>query len=332
MDGAPKICCKMVGTGQDQVRKITRKDASGSLTRPGIRRWIRQIIAAVYVYSGLHGLLMAIQGKNSSSIVVYHKPTPKIFLSHLEYFLKRFNVITMSTLVEAIRQRDWAGIPPRSLVITIDDGCKEIYGLLPLFREFRVIPALFLCSRIVDTRRRFWWEDASIDVRELKKMPCGELFASLREKTGFDPDTEYPDREALNLPELQEMSRFVEYGSHSKYHPVLTRCGDERCLEEIEESKKELEAMLGEPIVHFVYPNGDYGDREVDYLKRCGYRSGRTLDIGRNGVDADPYRLKAFSIEDDASINILRAQVSGFFGYIRYLRHGSFRGKRPPSI
>jgi len=29
------------------------------------------------------------------------------------------------------------------------------------------------------------------------------------------------------------------------------------------------------------------------------------------------------SIEDDASINILCGEISGLFGYLRYLRHGS---------
>lgn len=305
----------------------------GLLNRSRIKRWIREMIATVYIYTGLHALLMFFQGEKKSTIVVYHKPIPEIFRSHLEYFMKHFNVITMDTLVNAIRDKDWSAIPPRSMVITIDDGCKENFHLLRQFQEFRVIPVLSLCSQLVNTRRHFWWEAARpLDVRELKRMPSQEMFSFLREKTGFEPDREYPDREALTLTEIREMSGFVEYGSHSKYHPILTRCDDGTCFQEIAGSKKELEAMLGKPIVHFVYPNGEYGEREVELLRKCGYQSGRTLDIGRNGVDADPYRLRAISIEDNSSINVLRAQLSGFFCYIRYLRHGSFWGKRPSGI
>ena len=125
------------------------------------------------------------------------------------------------------------------------------------------------------------------------------------------------------------MSPFVDFQSHSKFHPVLTTCTDDECKEELVESKAYLEKLLNKKIIHFSYPNGDYSEREIEYLKKSGYKSARTLDIGWNDVNSDPYRLKALGIEDCASINILCGQIIGIFRYFKYLRYGSFKGIRP---
>ena len=63
----------------------------------------------------------------------------------------------------------------------------------------------------------------------------------------------------------------------------------------------------------------------LNVTKKCGYKSGRTLDIGWNGINSNPFKLKAIGIEDDACINILCGQIIGLFGYVRYFRHKSFK-------
>jgi hypothetical protein len=61
----------------------------------------------------------------------------------------------------------------------------------------------------------------------------------------------------------------------------------------------------------------------------AGYVSARTVDIGWNGPDSDPYRLKVVGITDDASINYLVCQLSGIPAYVQYLLRGSLSGKSP---
>lgn len=296
------------------------------------RKILREIVAFFYYYTGFHYFLMKSYDKRKATILVYHDPSPEVLRAHLEYLSGTFTFIPLGTLVKAIKNKYWSAIPPNSLVLTFDDGHKGNHALLDLFKTYRVQPTLSLCSHIVNTNRHFWWNNGSLDVRELKRMTCEEMFLHLRGQTGFEPEREYPDRQALSLQELRAMSPFVEFGSHTRFHPVLTNCSDERCFHEVADSKTFLEELLQKPIEHFAYPNGDYREREARFVKTCGYHSGRTLDIGRNGIDADPCRLKAIAIEDDASINILRAQISGFFCYLKYSRHRSFRGARPPLL
>ncbi|HQG47129.1 MAG TPA: polysaccharide deacetylase family protein, partial [bacterium] len=65
-----------------------------------------------------------------------------------------------------------------------------------------------------------------------------------------------------------------EIGSHSLYHRDLTRMGAEQRLEELEGSKRLLEAMTGTTIDAISYPFGNTNAAVVDCCKRAGYRSG----------------------------------------------------------
>ncbi len=297
-----------------------------------MKAFFRKLVAAAYVYSGLYHLRMKWSDRRKVTILVYHDPSPAVLRNHLEYLASRFSFISMDTLSDAIRRQDWTGIPADSLVLTLDDGRRGNYDLLELFASFRVRPTVYLCSHVVDTSRHFWWTHAAAEDPSIKKYPYDDFVASLRAGDGFEPEKEYPDRQALSLAELREMSPRVDFGSHTRFHPVLTKCGEGTSSGEIAGSKESLERRLGRSIEHFAYPNGDYGAREIALLRRSGYGTGRTLDVGRNGPDADPYRLKAMAIDDDAPIVVLCAQLSGFFGYLKYVRYGSFRGMRPPAI
>ena len=119
----------------------------------------------------------------------------------------------------------------------------------------------------------------------------------------------------------------VDFGSHSRFHPILTTCSDDECGDEIKESSREIEELTGRSCVHFAYPNGDYGEREIDMLKRAGYVSARTIDLGWNDVNTDPFKLRVLSWRDDMSVNRLAADLSGISGYLGRFRRGSIAGK-----
>jgi peptidoglycan/xylan/chitin deacetylase (PgdA/CDA1 family) len=134
---------------------------------------------------------------------------------------------------------------------------------------------------------------------------------------------------ALNQDEIAAMKDFVDFQSHTRFHPVLTTCRDDECGDEIARSKKEVEKLTAKECEHLSYPNGDYTEREIEIVKRAGYRSARTIDVGWNTINTDPYRLKITGIDDDASINMLAAQMTGVIPYLGYLLKGSFNGRHP---
>ena len=297
-----------------------------------MKKCIKKMLGAIIRFSGISFLIREIFLRNKVTIILYHNPDPLTFRKHIDYLTKHYNLIPLDRVVAGIYNKDWSGIPPKSLVITIDDGFKDNYNLLEIFKEYNVYPTIYLCSHIVNTNRSFWFETGFNDVQILKKYDNNKRLKVLRDKMQYEPRKEYASRQALNVAELREMMPYVDFQSHSRFHPVLTTCNDVECLEEIKESKEALENLLNKKIEHIAYPNGDYSNREIEFLRKCGYKSGRTLDIGFNDINSDPYKLKAMGIEDDACINILCGQVIGLFGYVRYFRYRSLKGMHPPFL
>jgi len=279
-----------------------------------VKQYIKQLIGFIIRFSGLSFLIREFYLRNKVTIILYHNPNPEIFQKHIKYLSKCFNLISLSKVVDGIYNKDWSGIPPKSLVITIDDGFKENYNLLEIFKTYNAYPTIYLCSNIVNTNRKFWFEEASYDLQKLKKYDNNERLKILKDMMGYELHKEYTLRQTLNLKELQEMMPNVDFQSHSKFHPILTTCGDKECLDEIKGSKEALEALLNKRIEHFAYPNGNYSNREIEFLKQCGYKSARTLDIGWNDINSDLFKLKAMCIEDDVGINTFCGQISGLFG------------------
>jgi hypothetical protein len=176
---------------------------------------------------------------------------------------------------------------------------------------------IFLCSRIIGTRRHYWFQSAAAAgrVEELKTVPDEERLSALRAR-GFEEDREYPERQALSLEEIEEMRDVVDFQSHTRLHPLLDQCSDERSREELVGSKTDLEA-LGLPIRVISYPNGNYTRREIEYAREAGYRCGVTVDFGFNAADEDLFRLKRICLPDDACVSEVLVKASGLWGRLR---------------
>ena len=297
-----------------------------------LKKKLRSLIGMLFWISGVPILIRRIVCRKGTTILTYHNPDPKTFEKHVRYLNKRFRFITIGELVSAIHTDDWTGIPPKSLAITLDDGYCENYRLAPIFAKYGLMPTIYVCSDVVNTNRHYWFETGLADIAALKKATWAGLLQALRESEGYQLEKEYEDRQALNYEEMKAMMRDVDFQSHSRYHPILTRCDEVQARAEIVESKKNLEALTKKNITHFSYPNGDYSDRERQELVDAGYASARTIDVGWNNGKTDPFKLKSMGIEDNASLPVLCAQVHGFFGFVKYACHGSFKGKRPPLI
>ena len=300
---------------------------------------IKEILAIAIRFSGIPFLIREVFCRNKVTITMYHDPKPDVFAKHLKYLSKHYHFIALDKLVNALHNGDWSNIPPKSLVITIDDGHAGNYNLLPIFQAHKLIPTIYLCSQIVNTRRHFWFYANGRRKRTQKKYwetlktwRNHERLAYLKKTHDFDLRKEFPDRQALNRRELIEMVPYVDFQAHTQFHPILTTCTDSECQQEIEGGKRDLEASLDVTCSHFCYPNGDYTEREINLVKGCGYKSARTSDCGFNDVATHPYKLKAMDITNDASINQLVAQVSGAFQYLKYALEGSFNGTHPTIV
>lgn len=287
-----------------------------------IKRTIKEALAFFLRLSGLPILVREIYARDKATIILYHDPSPETFKKHLDYICKHYNVIPLRQLVDALESKDWTVIPPKSLIITIDDGHAGNYRLLDTLRHHKVSPTIYVCSHIIGTNRHFWWTEKGISGRrlmDLKALPNQERLKQLNQETGFTQDKEYADREALSLLEIKQLGEFADFQSHTRYHALLNACTDEESRIEISDSRKKIEHVLGKTCEHLSYPEGNYSAREKEYAKKAGYRSARTTDFGWIDQTSDPYGLRITGVDDKASINILNAQLTGILPYYRNL-------------
>jgi peptidoglycan/xylan/chitin deacetylase (PgdA/CDA1 family) len=287
-----------------------------------IKKGIQNAAGFVSRILGIYRLLQKVVWREQVAILVYHDPEPEVFREHILFLSKYHQFISLSRFVTAMYRNDKTAIPPNSLIVTLDDGHQGNYRLLETIKAFQLRPTIYLCSHIVNTHRHFWWKSGYSTPQQLKKLPHHQALTLLYDEVNFTPTKEYPDRQTLSASELFDMFPYVEFGSHTKFHPILPNCSAEESEEEIRESKAYLEKLLNQPIDQFCFPNGDYGARELYYLKKHGYRSARTLVWGRNNLRSDPFQLKVVEVLDNSSINMLCAQLCGFFGAFRKARSG----------
>jgi peptidoglycan/xylan/chitin deacetylase (PgdA/CDA1 family) len=111
-----------------------------------------------------------------------------------------------------------------------------------------------------------------------------------------------PKWSALSWSEVKTMSRNgVEFGGHTKTHPILSRIKDAATLhEEIKGCKLRIEQELDQAVPHFCYPNGslaDFNEQIIQIVKDCGFKTAVTTERGLNYKDADPFRLRRIGVE-----------------------------------
>jgi hypothetical protein len=105
-----------------------------------LRGAARQSVAVALRCSGLPWLVRKALGRNRACVVIYHAPAPDVLDRHLAYLARSFHFLPLGALVDAIHARDWSAIPPRALVVTLDDGHRSNADLLPVFRKYGVRP------------------------------------------------------------------------------------------------------------------------------------------------------------------------------------------------
>lgn len=282
--------------------------------------------------SGIPLIVRHAVARTRVSIMLYHYPRPEVLEKHLAYLSRHYNFVTIEQLSHALSQRKWGEVPPRALLITIDDGryCNALLG--GVFKRYNVRPIIYLCTRIVASHRAFWWfQVPNRRASELKQLPHFDRLVALERDTGYTPDRDYCEKrpDGLSKDEITAMAEWADFGSHTRYHPILTTCDGKTCADEIIIAKAELERLTGKPCRHFAYPNGDYSERELELVRRAGYTTARAVDVGWTSVRSDPFRLRVTRASDDASVNALIAQVCGLPQWLRLVVRGRFNGRKP---
>lgn len=148
-----------------------------------------------------------------------------------------------------------------TVVLTFDDGDTGFLRFaLPVLQEFGFPATVFAVAGQLG--RAAGWVKDSRDAMPL--MSAGQL---------------------RSLP-----ADLVDIGSHSMMHRKLPELPIEQVMDELRDSKKLLEDVLGRQVTAFAYPHGRYDAGTIGLVEAAGYRYAYTTD-GQRDVEGGSDRF-----------------------------------------
>ncbi len=244
-----------------------------------------------------------------------------------------FNVLPLD---EAVRRLEAGTLPSRALSITFDDGYEDNESVArPILQKHGLTATFFVATGFLDGGRM--WNDTIIESVRLTRLQALDLSAwtqadfghhdlstpGLR-RTAIDviigqakylepaerlrftrflaeaAQVDVPDDLMMRSDQVRSLRRAgMQVGAHTVSHPILAKLGDQEARHEMSHSKQHLEALLGEPVTLFAYPNGRPGD---DYLpvnvaqaRDCGFAAAMSTVWGTSRQGDDLFQLRRFT-------------------------------------
>jgi len=229
---------------------------------------------------------------------------PEAFRQQIEWLQEQgYRFLTFS----ALAQQCLAGkAHEKTVSITFDDGYLDNYEYaLPILASFSIPATFFVVSGMI------------------KQTPH---HTAAGQKL-------YPGRLMMSRKHLTELvAAGMEVASHTRSHihlrNTLLRSRVE-ALDELSDSRQELEDIVGHEIVSFAYPNGQKGVFDAstrELVSQAGYRWAATTIWGHLDASFDPLEVPRMEMKADDSFSTFRAKMSGrydFMHWIHQIRDGS---------
>lgn len=225
------------------------------------------------------------------------------FEAHLEYLQRRHHVMALHEYVEA--RRRGRSLPPYSIVLTFDDGYKNVLTVAaPALRQMAMPATFFLVTE--------WVDNAG-----------GGAVAPL----GWNADH---DKSFLSWEEAAVLSASSAFdvGSHTRSHAILPELSREEAEEEMAASLLAVRNRLGADEVFLAYPKGRYADWIVDLAHEVGYGCALTTDGGLNARSTDLFRLRRTLVGDDDDVAAFAVRISGLGSWLSRARSKVSRSRR----
>jgi peptidoglycan/xylan/chitin deacetylase (PgdA/CDA1 family) len=229
-------------------------------------------------------------GDKRCVVLMYHRfrsvPANKFevsyadFRAQLDYIAANgYEVIPVDQLVEALQTEDPDLLPPRSVVITVDDGFRCVYDFAwPLLAEYEFPFAVYIYTDYVGGGGN------SMTWSELRDLASDDL---------------------------------VTLGAHSKSHPNLAdprkAVGpyDKWVQRELTYPKYRLEAETGKPVRTFAWPYGSFNSYALSVAIRAGYEGLLTIYPGGNSMETSPYFLRRYGVYWHTPLSVFARMLEG---------------------
>jgi peptidoglycan/xylan/chitin deacetylase (PgdA/CDA1 family) len=196
---------------------------------------------------------------------------PIEFEKQIKYLIdNNWTFFTMSELVEKKEK-----LPEKSVSITFDDGYEDNFtNAFPILKKYDVKATIYI---VVDRHDREW------SSKRKEKNSSGEL----------KNEPKLSDEQISKLTN----SGLIEIGSHTITHDNLPTLNKQQKIDEIQNSKIEIEKRFNIKCNSFCYPFGLYDKEDIQIVKDSFYTN---ATITTKGIDnltkLDLFELKRITI------------------------------------
>lgn len=217
--------------------------------------------------TGMTALRRSFEQRPSLRVLIYYKfntragntltTPPDVFHCQLDFLQRHYSLVTPETVLRTIA--DGAPFPNRAVLLTFDDGYRDVYDVAyPMLKSRGLRAALFPATDYIGTGRLFPHDE---------RLPVSNP--------------------TLDWSHLREMQDVFAIGSHTMSHRRLTRLSRAEAQEEIVGSKKLLEDRLGRQVRMFCYPKGAAEDISLpleQMVRDAGYVASFVTLTGPNSL------------------------------------------------
>ncbi len=243
--------------------------------------------------SCLSSLLEAFFARRGPRILYYHRVDfdphrscvhPREFCRQMHYLKTQgFTVLDLGELCRRVRSLE--PLPPRSVVLTFDDGFADNFiHAYPVLRELGFTATVFLTVGFIGGQ--------SLPVLSEKRL-------------GLRP---------LSWEQVAEMVRGgISFGSHTFTHRPLPALDGKELRREVWGSRLFLQERIGREVGFFCYPRGQFTPRVREVVKEAGYRGACSVFPGAVGPESDLFALPRTYIGRDDHLGDFRKKLAGAY-------------------
>ncbi len=208
--------------------------------------------------------------------------TPRVFGEQLDRIADAgLTVVPLRRLVAALR--GGPPLPPRSAVLTFDDGFADFYWTVTPVLTDRELPAtLYITTGAVHP-------------------PGGTARGSL-----------LPPAKMLNWRQIATLDACgIEIGGHTRTHPQLDTLSGRRLCDEVAGCKRDLEELLSHPVDAFAYPHGYSSPSARRKVQKAGWSSATSVGNAFSSARDDVLRISRLMVRADTPPDLFQAWTRG---------------------
>jgi peptidoglycan/xylan/chitin deacetylase (PgdA/CDA1 family) len=252
---------------------------------------------------------------------------PTVFAREMEFVARHFQPISGVELLAAL---DGRPLPPRSVLVSFDDGTRDfLEHAWPVLERLRIPSILCVPTAFPGRSDAIFWEDrlhqvvsrtphGEVDLDGLGRLDlstpaararaCYQVRTYLHQFPGAVPDRVVdalerqlgvraePFGQSLTWSELREVGELVALVPHGQRHVRLAGMAAAEIDAEVAGSLAVMRERLGACLPIIAYPYGSFDTTVLSATHRAGYRAGLSTRAGFASLANDRLNLRRVNI------------------------------------